>query len=67
MLHLLLIGVKRGTRHAYGLIKKVVGTGFYFADETTWLKKKKSKTSNSKERTWSVKIYFIILPVLLGR
>ena len=25
-----------------------------------------SKISNSKERTWSVKIYFIILPVLLG-
>ena len=67
MLHLLLIGVKRGTRYAYGLINKGVGTGFYLTDETTWLKKKESKISNIKERTWSVKIYFIILLVLLGR
>ena len=67
MLHLLLIDVNRGTRNAYGLIKKDLGIGFYLADETTWLKKKKSKISNSKERTWSVMVYFIILPVLLGR
>ena len=67
MLHLLLTSVHRRTRNAYGFIKRGVGTGFYLADETTWLKKKKSKISISKERTWSVMVYFIILPVLLGR
>ena len=67
MLHSLLIGVNRRKRNAYGFIKKGVGTGFYLADETTWLKKKKRKISNSKERTCSVMVYFIILPVLLGR
>ena len=28
---------------------------------------KQKLISNSKERTWSVLVYFIILPVLLGR
>ena len=37
------IGVNRRTRNTYGLSKKGVGTGFYLADETTWLKEKKSK------------------------
>ena len=68
MLHLLVIGVNRRTRNTYSLIKKGVGgTGFHLADETTWLKKKKIKISNSKGRTWGVMAYFIILPVLLGR
>ena len=67
MLYLLLIDVNKRTRNTYGLIKKCVRTGFHLADERTWLKKKKSKISNSKERTWSVMEYFNILPVLLGR
>ena len=37
------------------------------ADETTWLKKKKIKVSDSKVRTWGVMGYFNILPVLLWR
>ena len=68
MLHLLVIGVNRRTRNTYTLIKKGVrGTGFHLADETTWLKKKKIKISDSKGRTQSVMIYFILLAVLLWR
>ena len=68
MLHLLVIGVNRRTRNTYSLIKKGVrGTGFHLADETTWLKKKKIKISDSKGRTQGVMIYFIILAVLLWR
>ena len=67
MLYLLLIDVNKRTRNTYGLIKKAVRTGFHLADETTWLKKKKIKISNSKGRTWGVMAYFIILPVLLCR
>ena len=51
MLYLLLIGVNKRTRNTYGLIKKGVRNGFHLADETTWLKKKKTKISNSKGRT----------------
>ena len=51
MLYLLLIDVNKRTRNTYGLIKKAVRTGFHLADETTGLKKKKIKISNSKGRT----------------
>ena len=65
---MLVIGVSRRTRNTYSLIKKGVGgTGFHLADETTWLKKKKIKISDSKGRTGIVKAYFNILPVLLWR
>ena len=68
MLHLLVIGVNRRTRNTYSLIKKgVEGTGFHLAHETTWLKKKKIKISDSKGRTWIVMAYFNILAVLLWR
>ena len=65
---MLVIGVNRRTRNTYGLIKKGVGgTGFHLAHETTWLKKKKIKISDSKGRTGIVMAYFNILPVLLWR
>ena len=68
MLHLLVIVVNRRTRNTYSLIKKGVGgTGFHLADETTWLKKKKIKISDSKGRTGIVMAYFNILAVLLWR
>ena len=68
MLHLLVIGVNRRTRNTYSLIRKGVGgTGFHLAHETTWLKKKKIKISDSKGRTGIVMAYFNILPVLLWR
>ena len=68
MLHLLVIGVNGRTRNTYSLIKTGVGgTGFHLAHETTWLKKKKIKISDSKGRTQGVMIYFIILAVLLWR
>ena len=36
-------------------------------DNTAEKEEKEKLISNSKERTWSVLVYFIILPVLLGR
>ena len=33
MSHWLLIGINRGTRNTYGLIKKGVGTDSYLADQ----------------------------------
>ena len=69
MLHLLLISVNRRTRNAYGFIKKGVWNWFLFdgRDDTAEKEEKQKLISNSKERTWSVLVYFIILPVLLGR
>ena len=69
MLHLLLISVNRGTRNAYGFIKKGVWNWLLFdgRDDTAEKEEKQKLISNSKERTWSVLVYFIILPVLLGR
>ena len=39
MSHWLLIGVNRGTRNTYGLIKKGVGTGCYLADQINMAEK----------------------------
>ena len=40
---------------------------FHLAHETTWLKKKKIKVSDSKGRAWSFMAYFNLLPVLLWK